>query len=259
MSAMMLEPIAVLPKPPEIDDTSTDPCWIQATDNRTYVVKKNPPQEANSNFNEYLASKLCMHVGITTLEPYIMRITQDFISGTLALQERNFTEGNYFATLYHPSAQPICGISDPMIITNLDEVSDFIVFDIFIHNRDRNCGNILVIPNSNFNSSRSKYFLIDHGLCFNMACENNTLKLPYVLSQIPCNTDEVTPNKLRAMADKMCDFITTGTIMSIYNDMGDWVRSNPHATTIQNELTIRTSDNIIECISRNNRNLMSGQ
>ena len=256
---MVLEPRAVLPKPPEIDDTSTDPCWIQATDNRTYVVKKNSPQEINSNFNEYLASKLCIHMGITTLEPHIMHITQDFISGTLALQERNFTEGNYFATLYYPSAQPICGISDPMIITNLDEVSNFIVFDIFIHNGDRNCGNILVIPNSNFANSRSKYFLIDHGHCFNMVYENNTLKLPYMLSDIPYNTDEVTLNKLRIMADKMCSVITTGTIMSIYNDIEDWVRANPNATMIRNELTIRTSDNIIECISKNNRGLMSGQ
>src|SRR3989338_6329684 len=79
--------------------TYAKPHLITASDSQEYIVKFPAPNECKSIFNEYLGGKLAKHFGLTSLEPEIINLAQEFIKNSADLTSRGIQPGSYFATL----------------------------------------------------------------------------------------------------------------------------------------------------------------
>ena len=225
----------------------TKPHKMGANDGNTYMVKFNPNDEPNSNFNEFLGSILAKRMNIPVLESCNIQLDEDFIQRSEYLSNA-VQPGTYFATLYVEDGFPISYIPDGTNITNLEKVSEFIVYDVFIYNEDRHPGNTLLIPNSSSSNSKYHYVLIDHGRCFRLV----TKKLPYVLNLIPWNTSKITSKGIKNSADLMTVNITPTMLKCIFDEIPEMdMPEEEYIRQLSNELSRRDAADII-CAIKNN-------
>ena len=234
-------------------ESITTPHRIEDTNGVMYAVKFPPCHEPNSNFNEYLGSCLAKDLKISVLEPYIMKLDADFIDNSDEMRKRGILPGKYFATLFIEDAYNLVDYEESSDITNLSEVSKFIVFDVFIHNTDRHGKNTMIIPTSDSNNAPYKYVLIDHGRCFEI-CDG---KLPYVAQEIQWQTKYVNIRNILKSAKNISENVTPYRIDVIYENIRYSDVNMNHSTVLKNELTNRDSLSIINAISGKNGQLFA--
>ena len=174
------------------------PRRMSASDGNVYVVKiRNGGGDSKSFFNELVASNIALMVGLPAAEPVIINLGAKFIKETADLKNDQIKPGAYYATRYYRKAYTT---SDgerlrirPSSIANLDDVPAFVMFDIFVHNKDRNGGNTILIP-LNGDIARYRYLLIDHGHCFGGPAwdSDSASNLSYELAGVPWYTNSIT-------------------------------------------------------------------
>ena len=175
-------------------ETSTCPRRMAADDGHSYVVKMLDGGR-KARFNEYVAANIARNVGLSVAEPVVVHIGSKFIGRTPGLQKADVSPGPYFATRFY-KAYDMHGRAglrprQPQI-TNLEEVPAFVAFDVFVHNRDRNDGNTLLVP-SNGGRAGYRYLIIDHGHCFGGPDwdSDTAASLPYETANIPWQTSAI--------------------------------------------------------------------
>ena len=156
--------------------------------------------------------------------------------------------------MFIDDAYDLADFEESSDISNLAQVSKFIVFDVFINNTDRHGRNIMIIPTSTSNSTSYKYVLIDHGRCFEI-CDG---KLPYVAHKIQWQTNYVNIIDIRKSAEYMSKNVTPYRIDVIYKDIKNSKVNRDDFTVLNNELTNRDALNIVNVIEKKNRQLFVG-
>lgn len=191
----------------QFKQTVARPRLIEADDGNLYVVKFPPENSVKPTFSEYACGKMAKYRGLSVLDPVIINLDAKFIGKSKQLKNMNLSPGPFFATLkldnVYSTCDPFARKINPRKIDNLAEVVDFVMFDIFVCNNDRNCGNSILVPSNG--KTRFRYVLIDHGYCFDGPCwllEGRDL--PYKISHIPWKTDGVTrKSQIQNAADTM--------------------------------------------------------
>ena len=190
---------AVLDHGPVCPDSVTwaRPRIMVASDGNTYVVKmRNGGNASKSFFNEFVATNMALMVGLPAAEPAIVNLGAKFIEDTEDLRDAHVKPGPYFATKYYDGAYTASGGAElairPNSIVNLGDVPAFVIFDIFVHNKDRHGGNTLLVPLSG-KSYIYRYLLIDHGHCFGGPTWNSdsVSDLPYEVAGVPWYTNNI--------------------------------------------------------------------
>ena len=173
------------------------PRRVSASDGNFYVVKiRNGDNGSKSFFNEFVASNMALMAGLPAAEPVIIHLGAEFIETTEDLRNGQIEPGAYFATQYYSEAYAIGDgpglLIRPSSIVNICDVPAFVVFDIFVHNKDRHGGNTMLIPQDG-GRTRYRYLLIDHGHCFGGPAwsADSVSDLPYELSGVPWHTDAI--------------------------------------------------------------------
>lgn len=177
-------------------ETWAKPRRMSASDGNYYVVKIRNGDGSRSFFNEFVGSKLARIVGLSAIEPVVINLNASLIEKSQGLKDSRIKPGQYYATKYFDGAYTASEEPGFMIkstsIVNLDEVPSFVIFDIFVNNKDRHGGNVILIPSDGGPSYR--YLLIDHGHCFGgpMWGPNEASNLPYELAGVPWYTGGIT-------------------------------------------------------------------
>ena len=160
--------------------------------------------------------------------------------------------GPFFATLKHDGVYDVGdGMAKAMNsekISNVKEVADFIVFDVFVCNNDRNYGNSMLVP---FNGSRKfKYVLLDHGYCFDGPCLHlaKGQDLPYRTSFVPWKTDGIVgESSFKNATDRMS--LTDAEMDSLLASMPrEWRLEDAEYANLKYAMTNRSKESIMEAI-----------
>ena len=171
-------------------ETSTCPRRIMADNGRTYVVKIRG-DVPKSFFNEYVAANIARWAELSVAEPAVIHLDAKFIGRTPGMRAAQVRPGPYFATQHYANAYDMHAKATfrPPAITNLEEVPAFVAFGVFVHNKDRNDGNTLLVPPSGGRAG-CRYLLIDHGHCFGGPKwdHGTAASLPYEASHMPWPT-----------------------------------------------------------------------
>lgn len=191
-------------------ETLTCPRRMRANDGFDYVVKIRDGGP-KSLFNEYVAANVAQWAGLSVAEPAIVYLDAKFIGRTPALQSSQTQPGPHFATRFYDRAYDTHDMAGPRprtpAITNLDKVPAFVVFDVFVNNKDRNDGNTLLVP-SNGGRAGYHYLLIDHGHCFGGPDwdSDTAASLPYEIAGVPWQTDGIAgEDSFRDPVDRMAE------------------------------------------------------
>jgi len=183
-------------------------------------------------------------------------LDEDFIVNSQELNAMNITSGPYFATLKQNNVYN-AGISmvkrmDSKKIVNIEEVADFITFDIFLCNNDRNDGNSILVATSEART-KFKYLLIDHGHCFNGPDWNieKIQNMPYKLGCIPWKKDGITSesqfsNSVQKMTLSIDEINSLLTLLP-----PEWCLIESETDTLKQTLTNRNQDAIMSVIINN--------
>lgn len=237
-------------------NTNARPRLIQADDNQYYVVKFPPGDYVRSLFNEFLGGKLAKHFGLTVLDPTLIHLDNDFIENSKEIKEMNVVPGPYFATLKHDNCynagEQIAKNMNSKKIVNLEEVADFITFDIFLCNNDRNDANSILIATSEART-KFKYFLIDHGFCFNGPDWNisKIQPMPYKLACMPWKKDGITSeSQFKKAVEKMT--LTESEIDSLLTLLPpEWCLGTNETDNLKQTLSNRDQDKIMDILNTN--------
>ena len=130
------------------------------------------------------------------MDPVVINLSAEFMKSSAEILDMSLSPGSFFATLkqvgVYNAGDPAVKNWDPGQIENLEEVADFIAFDVFVCNNDRNDNNSLLVPLNKL-KEQFRYVLIDHGYCFNGPCWQLTegQDLPYRLALIPWRIDAI--------------------------------------------------------------------
>ena len=239
-------------------ETWSRPRHIRASDGNEYVVKiRNGGNGSKSFFNEFVASNIALMVGLPAAEPVIINLGAKFIDETEDLKNAQIEPGAYYATKYHDRAYTI---SDgerlrirPSSIVNLDDVPAFVIFDIFVHNKDRNSGNTILIPLNGGNSGY-RYLLIDHGHCFGGPAwrVDSASDLAYELGGVLWYTNSVTDES---------DFVAPATQMARLSEADidaardglpdEWDITTDEYKALRNSMSSRSLDMMLDTVRDN--------
>jgi len=237
--------------------TYAKPHLITANDAQDYIVKFPAPNECKSIFNEYLGGKIAEHFGLTSLEPEIINLDEEFIKNSADLTSRNISPGDYFATLKMNNSYSLGEENAKRIdlskIENLSEVPEFIIFDIIFCNNDRNNGNSMLIPIDDVRG-KFRYHLIDHGFCFNGPNWNIPAiqNIPNKLGCIPWNTSTITElSQFEVPAEMMTSLTSTDLIKMINMTPIEWRPSKEEIIALTLTLSNRSYDSIMKVIMDN--------
>lgn len=233
------------------------PHLMTADDGVDYVVKFPRENDHKSLFNEFVGGKLANHFGLTVLNPVIVKIDQDIIDNSNALHTRGIHPGLYFATqkmndIYNVGADASKRI-DMSNIENLSEVPEFIVYDIFVCNNDRNPNNSILVP-INENRGKFRYYLIDHGFCFNGPEWNLDMvqNMPYRLSHIPWNISSVVEDSQFKTPAIQVTLLKSEDLRDVINQVPDeWKPVPIEIEALTKTLTSRSPDEIIKILKDN--------
>ena len=234
-------------------ETSTCPRRMAANDGHTYVVKicNGGPK---ARFNEYVAANIARNVGVPVAEPVIVHIDSKFIGRTSGLQKAKASPGPYFATRFYDKAYDMHSKAGPRPrqpqITNLEDVAAFVAFDVFVHNKDRNDGNTLLVP-SNGGRTGYRYILIDHGHCFGgPAWDSATAaSLPYETADMPWQTGAIPGEAtFRSPIEKMVQ-TSRADIDNARDGMpSDWGIHDDDYEVLKRAMSSRDPDKILDAI-----------
>lgn len=237
-------------------DTWARPHLIQADDGQNYIVKFPRDGNIKSIFNEYLGGKLAKHFGISVLDPVPIHLDEDFIINSPEIHAMGVAAGPYFATLkqndVYNAGGPVGKRMEPKKIVNLDEVVDFVAFDIYLCNNDRNDGNSILVATSEART-KFKYLLIDHGWCFNGPdwSIDEISSMPYKISWIPWKKDGVTSQlQFNTAVNKItleeAEFDVLLALLPV-----EWRLTAAETDALKRALTNRDKDKIMEVINDN--------
>ena len=239
------------------------PRRMSASDGNIYVVKiRNGGGASKSFFNEFVAANIALMAGLPVAEPAIVNLGAEFIEDTEDLRDAQIEPGAYFATKYYDEAYAISDeeglLIRPNLITNLDDVPAFIIFDIFVHNKDRNGGNTLLIPCASGGSSYC-YLLIDHGHCFGGPAwdSDSVSNLSYELAGVPWYTNSITGES---------DFVAPATQMARLGKADidaardglpdEWGIPADDYNALKNSMAARSLDRMMETV-RDNKSIFA--
>lgn len=243
-------------------ETSTCPRRMAANDGHTYVVKMLDGGR-KARFNEYVAANIARNVGLSVAEPVVIHIDSKFIGRTPGLQRANVSPGPYFATRFYNKAYDMHGRAGPRPmqpqITNLEEVPAFVAFDVFVHNKDRNDGNTLLVP-SNGGRAGYRYLIIDHGHCFGgPAWDSDTAaSLPYETADIPWQTSAISgEGPFRDPIDKMAQTGQADVDSAKDGLPSDWDIHDSEYGALKRTMSSRDPDKMLDAI-RSSKALFPG-
>ena len=235
---------------------------MNASDGNSYVVKiRNGGNGSKSFFNEFVASNIALMVKLPVAEPVIINLGARLIEQSSDLRNARIEPGPYFATRYLDGAYAISDREGlrvrPRSITNLDEVPAFVMFDIFVHNKDRHGGNTLLIPSGG--GSRYSYLLIDHGHCFGGPAwdSDSASNLPYELAGVPWYTNSIAGE---------ADFVDPATRMARLGESdidaakdglpNEWGIAADDYNALKNSMASRNPEMMLETV-RENRSIIA--
>ncbi len=199
---------------------------------------------------------LALKLGVEVLEPFVMIFDNDFVSNSKEIQDSGIRAGAYFATLYQHDKYNLSEyLNDASTISNLESVNAFIIFDIFVNNRDRHDRNTMLIPNAKAIGSHYKYVLIDHGRCFRIT-EGD---LPYEQPKIEWNTSCVDTYKLHEKINFVMGMATLNLLECIFTEIDKHVKRPAHVDMLQNALITRDPGDIMSIIDKYYGHLLGGQ
>ncbi|MDI1495407.1 MAG: hypothetical protein K8823_715 [Cenarchaeum symbiont of Oopsacas minuta] len=231
---------------------------IKGSDGKHYVIKIPPKNDHRSNLNEYLGCRIGKYFGLPVLDSITIKLTKEFLELARDDLGNEVDEGEYFATLkqdrYEVDVDRIKNMDTNNII-NQDDVSKFIIFDIFIDNIDRNSGNYFFI-HSSLDPKKMQYILIDHGHIFGGPQHdfNGVNILPYRFEIQPWNLRCITLKKL----NNASRYITTEfglDVMKMYLDEAPlpWKLSygDENISAVKESMVKRDKDQILNVVLNN--------
>ena len=233
--------------------TVTGPRRMKASDGHDYVVKMFN-DGSKSRFNEYVATNIAQWAGLPVAEPAVVYIDDKFIDQTPDLQEAQIQSGPYYATKFYDNAYDMrsaVGIRPrPPVIINLEEVPAFVVFDVFVHNTDRNDGNTLLVP-SNGGRAGYRYLLIDHGRCFGGSDwdAGTASRMLYKVADVPWQIDAIVgEDTLRSPINRMVRLDQAGMDRAKDGLPGEWSISDSDYAALKSAMSSRDPSKILNVI-----------
>lgn len=121
---------------------------IQASDGNAYVVKfQNNPQHRRILVNEWIGASFLLYLGISTPEPAIVRVTEEFLRLNpdvyiqLGIEHRKIEPGWHFGSRFpgDPARNVVYDFLPDSLLDKVENLSDFLgvlVFDKWIGNAD---------------------------------------------------------------------------------------------------------------------------
>jgi hypothetical protein len=159
-----LQPVLVKHKMPK---GHSRPHLIHFNDGNDYVVKcKDNPTGTRMLVNEYVAGELAKLLTLPAAPSRTVYITREFIEGNPQLSASGFSSGNQFASLYIAGCVYLpkeIESTQPIKITNREQLAGVIAFDYWLGNVDRNRKNLLLKP---MPQGGYQFYMIDQGYCF---------------------------------------------------------------------------------------------
>lgn len=126
--------------------------------------------------NEYICGALIDALGFSGLKNQIVAVDDFFITKEPKLRERNLVAGLQFASPFIDDHEDF----DPMHVqhlTNRAALSEVIVFDTFVCNKDRTADNLLLAFQDRTRKNKScEFFMIDHTEAFGGTWNEGSIK-----------------------------------------------------------------------------------
>ena len=237
--------------------TWSRPRRTSASDGHSYVVKiRNGGNASKSFFNEFVASNIALKVSLSIAEPAIINLSAKLTERSSGLRKARIEPGPYFATRYRDGAYAISDrkgiLIRPSTIANLDEVPAFVVFDVFVHNKDRHGGNTILAPSGD--GSGYRYLLIDHGHCFGGPewSSDTASDLAYEAAGIPWYTDGIAgESDFVGPADRMARLGEADIDASRSGLPAEWDIPADDYTALRRSMSSRSADIMLSVIKSN--------
>lgn len=146
----------------------TRPQLFECDDGRHYVVKfmSNPAHGDARKIlvHELIANKLAKDLGLPVAEGQVIYFSSDLIKQVPELEEYNVQPGPHFGSVFYENKSRPTNKERIKKCVNLSEMPGVIVFDHWVHNRDRanNLWNLIIDEGEEYN----KLYMIDHAGCF---------------------------------------------------------------------------------------------
>ncbi|MBI0577056.1 hypothetical protein IEC97_06760 [Neobacillus cucumis] len=140
------------------------PQLFEMSDGKIYLVKfKDNPQGTRVLVNDWVVGKLAQLLGLPVAPFKLVYFSKSDFKKYSGLYKFGFKPGYQFASLL---LKDCTGLWEPRInqkIVNIHKLPEIIVFDYWVHNNDRDTGNVLL---ERLADNTCYLHLIDHGLCF---------------------------------------------------------------------------------------------
>lgn len=147
--------------------------------------------------NEYVCGQLIDALGFSGLKNQVVAVDDFFITKELRLRERNLVAGLQFASPFVDDHEDF----DPIYVqhlTNRAALSQVIVFDTFVCNKDRSADNLLLAFQDRTRKNKAcEFFMIDHTEAFGAKWDEHsvkTLATDEKMYMYCVNFDHVTPS-----------------------------------------------------------------
>ncbi|MCA0989994.1 HipA family kinase [Guptibacillus hwajinpoensis] len=144
------------------------PQLFECDDGKQYVVKfMSNPISPNSNkhiVHEIIANRLAQHLSLPIAKAEVIYFSQEIIENTPQISEFEVKPGPHFGTVYYKNKARPTNKERIKKCSNLQEMAGVMVFDHWVHNRDRanNLWNLIIDEGEYEN----KLYMIDQAGCF---------------------------------------------------------------------------------------------
>ncbi|MFC7322415.1 HipA family kinase [Halobacillus campisalis] len=146
----------------------TRPQLFECDDGQQYVVKfMSNPISPNANkllVHEIIANRLAQRLSLPIAKGEVIYFSKEVIENSPQISEFKVKPGPHFGTIFYKNKARPTNMDRIKKCKNLQEMAGVMVFDHWVHNRDRsnNLWNLIIDEGEDEN----KLYMIDHAGCF---------------------------------------------------------------------------------------------